>query len=144
MGNELPRRQRPRFWDGKTVHFANKGMAGIFDRRQWELGLTEGTARSLALALARLKQTSVTLPDDCEEILQALNYVLVADPASVAAHRQMEAGKGMTPDGGHKAPAVRRPLRDEEGSLPIHLSLDPPRPRRTDWRDEGEFGPRSS
>lgn len=90
----------PRYWDGKTVHLANAGLGGLFERRNWELGLTEQTARELALTLAKAKLTYFALPDSVQEILDALNYVLVADPASVEAHSRMEAGKGMTPDGG--------------------------------------------
>lgn len=93
---------QPRFWDGKTVHFAMAPHHG--DRRSWELGLTEETARKLALALAKCKQTYFTLEPEVQEILDALNYVLVADPASVQAHQRIEAGKGATPDGGFKLP----------------------------------------
>jgi len=95
---------QPRFWDGRTVQFASKGLGGIYDARCWDLGLTEETARQLALTLAKAKLTYFALPPAMEELLNALNYVLVADPASVAAHRRMEAEKGMTPDGGYRRP----------------------------------------
>jgi hypothetical protein len=85
-------------WDGKTVHVINMGPGR--DRRQVEVSLTNDAARMLALALARLKQTTISLTPEVEELLSALNYVLVGDPASRTAHRVMEAGKGMTPDGG--------------------------------------------
>lgn len=85
-------------WDGKTVHVTDMGPGR--DRRQIEVSLTEGAARKLALSLSRLKQTTFALPDECQELLDALNYVLVGDPDSRAAHQRMEAGKGMTPDGG--------------------------------------------
>lgn len=62
--------------------------------------MPEDTARKLALALGRLRQTyQVSSPEAIEELYQALNFVLVGDPASVAAHRRMEAGKGMEPAG---------------------------------------------
>jgi hypothetical protein len=89
-----------KFWDGKTVHFVHGGLGKIYDSRSYELGLTERTARDLALVLARLNQTTIRLPESVEEILTALNYVLVGDPASVAKHKAMEASKGMEPSGG--------------------------------------------
>lgn len=85
-------------WDGKTVHFAQ--VPSPYDRRDFELGMSEDTARKLALGLMKLKQTTMMLPPEVEEILTALNYVLVGDPASVAAHGRMEASKGMEPSGG--------------------------------------------
>ena len=87
-----------KFWDGKTVHFAH--VPDPHDRRNHELGLTEDAARKLALCLAKLKQTTLMVPPEVDEILTALNYVLVGDPASVAAHRQMGVRKGMEPSGG--------------------------------------------
>jgi hypothetical protein len=96
--------ERARFWDGRTVHFANAGLMKLYDRRNFELGLTEDAARKLALALARNKQTYFTVEPEVEEILSALNYVLVGDPESCAEHERMERAKGMTPDGGYRAP----------------------------------------
>lgn len=117
-----------RIWDGKTVHFSDRGLTGIFDHRDFEMGMTERTARELALTLAKCKQTYFTIPSSIQEILDALNYVLVGDPASVQAHSRMEAGKGMTPDGGHKAPdPVNRTLfadskpPHEDGSFDKHI-----------------------
>lgn len=89
-------------WDGKTVHVINMGFGR--DRRQIEVSLTEDAARKLALAITKLKQTTMLLPPEVGELLNALNYVLVGDPASRAAHSSMEAGKGMTPDGGYRKP----------------------------------------
>ena len=90
-------------WDGKTVHVINMGPGQ--DRRQVEVSLTSDAARKLALVLAKTKQTYfLGLEPEIEKLLTALNYVMVGDPASRAAHRQMEAGKGMTPDGGYRAP----------------------------------------
>lgn len=92
----------PPAWDGKAVHATDMGPGK--DRRRVEVLLTDDAARKLAISLARLKQTTFGLMDEVEEVLQALNFVTIGDPESRAAHRQMEAGKGMTPDGGHKAP----------------------------------------
>lgn len=89
-------------WDGKTVHVIDMGPGR--DRRQIEVSLTEDAARKTALALARLKQTTFGLADEVQEVLDALNFVLVGDPHSREAHRRMEVGKGMTPDGGYKEP----------------------------------------
>jgi hypothetical protein len=89
-----------RFWDGKTVHLIETDR--VHDNRSFELALKEQTARDLAMALTRLKQTTFALQDSVQEALDALNYVLVADPASVAAHRRMEAGKGMEPAAGDR------------------------------------------
>jgi hypothetical protein len=86
------------YWDGKSVTVVNTGNR--HDRRQIDVSLSNDAARMLALALARLKQTTISLTPEVEELLSALNYVTVGDPASRAAHRVMEAGKGMTPDGG--------------------------------------------
>ena len=121
QGQSLPKRQRPRFWDGKTVHFANKGIAGLFERRNFELGMTEQTSRDLALALMRLKQTggAISLPDSVQEIVDALNYVLVGDPASTAAHRALEAGKGMTPDGGYREPEAGPGHQVDDAGRPV-------------------------
>jgi hypothetical protein len=87
-----------KYWDGKTVHLAHTNPE--HDRRSLELALTDQTARDLALALSRLKQTTFALQDGVQEVLDALNYVLVADPVSVAAHKRMEAGKSMDPAAG--------------------------------------------
>jgi hypothetical protein len=87
-----------RFWDGKDVYFVHEDNGR--DRRDFQLGMTEQTARNLALALTKLRQTTMMLPESVGEIVHALNYVLVGDPASGAAHRRLNAGKGMEPAGG--------------------------------------------
>lgn len=115
-----------RFWDGKTVHFVE--AVTVNDRRSFQLGTTERTSRDLALALTKLKQTTLMLPPSVEEILTALNYVLVADPASVAAHSRMEASKGMEPAFGGpveetSAQRAQREFFESEGLLPP--SVDP-------------------
>jgi hypothetical protein len=92
----MPRDRRS--WDGRTVHLTRTNPQ--YDRREIDLALTENTARDLALALRRMQQTSMMPPDSVQEICDAIDYVLVGDPASQKAHARMEAGKGMTPDGG--------------------------------------------
>ena len=93
-----------REWDGRAVSVAHKGLDGVFSHKQIRVELTEKAARTVALALSRLKQTTMTLPGDAQELLNALDYVMVGDPASTRAQREMETGKGMTPDGGYRAP----------------------------------------
>jgi hypothetical protein len=93
---------QPRVWEGKEVSVQIAPQ--IQGRRHIAIGLTDEAARSLALAILRLKQGSVGHGASVDELADALNYVLVSDPASVAAHRRMEAGKGMTPDGGYREP----------------------------------------
>jgi hypothetical protein len=104
-------------WDGKTVLAlvnANTPHPG----KPVGLALSDRTARDLALALARLKQTTFALQGGVQELLDALNYVLVADPASVLAHQRMEAGKGMDPaasDLGSEIGPERRSPNDAYG-----------------------------
>jgi hypothetical protein len=92
-----------RVWDGRAVSAMERSEIALTDKLI-RVDLTPKAARTLALALGRLKQTTITLPGDAQEVLTALDYVMVADPASVRKHAEMEAGKGMTPDGGYKAP----------------------------------------
>lgn len=99
-------------WDGKAVSLKRKGLEGLFSNKQILVELTEDAARKLSLALMRLKQTTVPLTGDAQELLDALNYVMVGDPDSRAVHRRMEAGKGMTPDGGYKEPENPYPLKE--------------------------------
>jgi hypothetical protein len=102
-----------RIWDGKAV------QAGMADGR-WDspesvqVFLTPQAARMVALSLGRLKQAHGTLPGEAQELLTALDYVMVGDPTSTRAAKQMEAGKGMTPDGGYKAPEKRSPITGED------------------------------
>lgn len=91
-----------RFWDGKTVHVTT--LMTERDRRSVEISLTPQTSGDLSNLLRRVKQEYRELQPSMQELLTALDYVLVADPASVAEHRRMEASKGMTPDGGYCAP----------------------------------------
>jgi hypothetical protein len=88
-----------REWAGRAVALTFRSHRPRFPMM---LLLSEDTARKLAISLANLKQLhSMGLFPEVEEINLALNYVLVADPESVAAHRRMEASKGMEPSGGH-------------------------------------------
>jgi hypothetical protein len=82
-----------RTWHGRTVRIVE--VPGEV-RLPIRISLRKGAAQSLALALHRLEQTTLGSPD-VQELLHALDYVLVGDPASQAAHRRMEAGKGMDP-----------------------------------------------
>lgn len=97
-----------RDWNGRDV----RALGNLGERETPGLTisveLSNKAARIIALSLMRLKQTTLTLPAEAQEFLDALNYVTVADPASVAAHNRMEAAKGMTPDGGYKTPERKR------------------------------------
>lgn len=97
-----------RFWDGKTVHVIELPDP---DRRNVEIAVTPETAHQLALVLRQANGIGnpIVLPEGVAELMTALDYVLVADPVSVAAHKRMEAGKGMTPDGGYKFPEPPQP-----------------------------------
>jgi len=104
-----------RFWDGKSVHIVID--ATQHDRRSVEIGLTPEAAGEVANCLRSLTALGQpSLPDRVQELLQALDYVLVADPASVAAHRQMQAGKGMEPASGD-ARSYAHPPREGRASL---------------------------
>jgi hypothetical protein len=96
-----------RTWDGRAVKVQPMGLEDLFSGKDIRIEVSEKAARTLALALSRLKQTTLTLPGDAQEILNALDYVMVGDPASTREHSRMEAGKGMTPDGGYRAPNER-------------------------------------
>jgi hypothetical protein len=109
-----------RTWDGKAVAVSPGGLAGVFSNKPVEIRMTEEGARRLSFALASMAavrksqgREQLLLPE-VQELLNAINYVFVADPASVEAHRVMEAGKGMTPDGGYRFPS---PPRDGRGFI---------------------------
>jgi hypothetical protein len=92
----------PLVWNGRDVTVNNGGsMPGS---KSVFITATPEAARMLALSLSRLQQTTIPLMPEMEELLNALNFTLVGDPASRAAHRRMETAKGMTPDGGYRAP----------------------------------------
>lgn len=87
-----------REWDGRSVYIIKQCL-----RYPVEIDLAPETAGQLANLLRKqtgLANVFTPLPDGLLELLNALDYVLVGDPASVAAHRRMEAGKGMEPSGG--------------------------------------------
>lgn len=99
-----------RVWDGKAVTLDPGGLGSLLTNKPVEIRMTEEGARRLSFALASVAavrkaqgREQLLLPE-VQELLDAINYVFVADPASVAAHKAMEAGKGMTPDGGYRAP----------------------------------------
>lgn len=102
-----------REWDGRSVSVRHRSDV----HKPVRVELTEKAARTIALALSRLKQTTMTLPGDAQELLNALDYVMVGDPNSTREHRQMEAGKGMTPDGGYRHPQNMAPreIRGTDG-----------------------------
>jgi hypothetical protein len=94
----MSRYPQRRYWDGRTVHVTT--LNAERERRNVEIALTPDTAGHLANLLR--SQTGLgnllsPLPEGLHELMVALDYVLVADPASVAAHRRMEASKGMDP-----------------------------------------------
>lgn len=106
-----------RYWDGRTVHVARTNPE--HDRRDVDLALTRDAAGQLANFIRRqtgLSATFAPLTPELQEILNALDYVLVADPASIAAHRRMEAGKGMTPDGGYRTPLADHEFVNDTGA----------------------------
>jgi len=114
----------PRIWEGKAVDVSPGGLAGIFSNKPVEIHITEEGVRRLSFALASMAAVRKAQghPDDrlllpeVQELLTAINYVFVDDPASVAAHARMEAGKGMTPDGGYRAPQSFRVPREPDHS----------------------------
>jgi hypothetical protein len=98
-----------RYWDGRTVHVTT--LNNHSDHRSVEVALTPESAGHLANVLRILNRPEIApLSPYLHELMVALDYVLVADPASVAAHRKMEASKGMNPVESNP-PAVPRPLR---------------------------------
>jgi hypothetical protein len=90
-----------RYWDGRTVHLGRTNP--VHDRREFDLALTAETAAHLASFLTAAMPL-VGTGDDIREVRDALDFVLIADEASVEAHRRMKAGRGMTPDGGYREP----------------------------------------
>lgn len=88
----------PRAWNGRTVHVTTTDHR--HDRRSVDIALTPETAGYLANLLRKqtgLRNLLDPLPEGLHDLMTALDYVLVADPASSAAHRRMEASKGMDP-----------------------------------------------
>jgi hypothetical protein len=89
-----------RRWDGKTVAVSFRDHHPRFPTGVVDIQMGRDAAHLVTLILKRLQQTTLGMTPGAEELLDALDYVLVADPASVAKHRAMEAGKGMEPSGG--------------------------------------------
>jgi hypothetical protein len=88
-----------RIWDGRAVR-VNTAHPDSAAAKPVGVYLTAEAAGDMIKTLGRVEQTTFALPGSLKELKQALEYVLVGDDASVRAHLQMEAGKGMTPDGG--------------------------------------------
>jgi hypothetical protein len=84
-----------RHWQGRGISVHPGEQDGSV-----QVWLRPEVASNLIKTLTRLEQTAVQLPGQMAELKQALEYVITGDDASERAHRQMEAGKGMTPDGG--------------------------------------------
>lgn len=113
-------KDQPQIWDGKAVSVttAGKELQGLV-RLPVNVLLSEEGARRVAMALAsyaairahhktlgniqKMAYDGLLLPE-VQELLDALNYTLVGDPVSTRAYKAMQAGKSMTPDGGHRAP----------------------------------------
>lgn len=93
-----------RRWEGKAVTVSQASGEG---RQPIGVYMTPQAARTLALSLGRIKQMTFSLPGDVQELLTALDYVMVGDPSSTRKHAELETAKGMTPDGGYKAPEPR-------------------------------------
>lgn len=115
-----------RFWNGKTVHVAVTNSA--HDNRSIEIGLKPETARELALALRRLQQTSLASAPGVDELVNALDYVLIGDPFSRTQHAAMERAKDvrMGPTDADFARGLEAELRGE--LKPDHEFLQHPVP----------------
>lgn len=98
-----------RRWDGKAV-IVSKASGVPEGIKPIGVYLTEKAARTVALSLDRLKQTFITLPEEVQELLTAIDYVTLGDENSTQLHDAMNVGKGMTPDGGYKTPENRSPI----------------------------------
>lgn len=82
---------RNRCWNSRTIHVNQ--IDPQRDRRCVEISLTPETGRELALALRRLQQTSLANAPAVDELVNALDYVLVGDPHSRAQHAALERSK---------------------------------------------------
>lgn len=102
-------------WVGLHVNVTNH----VAHRSGKDIGIRMSLsgANRLALSIQRLQNTPQAVPPEVAELLQALNYVQIGDPVSVAYHRRMEAAKGMEP-------AAADPRSYVEGEL-IDLGLGP-------------------
>jgi hypothetical protein len=159
--------EKTQIWAGKAMDVATVDKAGARKINYPVVAMmTEEAARRIAMALAsyaairahqqygvggRIESDAALLLPEVQELLDALNYTLVGDPASKKAYRVLQAGKGMTPDGGFKspqmAPGADGQRRGGKGQWPedeVHQATSEERERKTNWRDEDEFGPRYS
>lgn len=85
-------------WIGPQVHVVRAEVGTPNDHL--DVRVSAGTAGMLANTVRLAVQVlgeRVDRQPALVELLAALDYVMVGDPASVAAHRRMEAGKGMDP-----------------------------------------------
>lgn len=87
-------------WDGRAIALSLRSTHPRFPEGVIDIQMGARTAQKLALSMHRLRQTTIMLPPEVQELVDALDYVLVGDPQSRAAHGRMEAGKGMEPSGG--------------------------------------------
>lgn len=97
-----------RHWDGNRVHVATTDP--LRDGRSVDAAMTPETAGALANLLR--KQTGLSsilepLPEGLQELMAALDYVLVSDPASVHAHQAMERGRHLPRPRPFRASEVR-------------------------------------
>lgn len=110
-----------RFWDGKTVHVTTlETMETYRDPRSVEVGLTPETAGQLANLLRKqggLANLLSPLPDGLQELMTALDYVLVADPASVHAHSAMLRGSSSNPAVSATGIPRPRPFRATDAAI---------------------------
>jgi hypothetical protein len=86
-------------WDGRAVYVRRSVI--VQTRQPVTVRLTEETAGSVANALRVLSNQCESqghkMAPDLRELMLALDYVMVGDPASSREHRRMEASKGMDP-----------------------------------------------
>jgi hypothetical protein len=82
------------FWRGRKVNVSRTGWRG---HKGIQIELPESAASELALFLKERGLGRIFSPEVLNELETALDFILVGDPASVAAHKRMEASKGMDP-----------------------------------------------
>ena len=87
-----------RQWTGRAVSL-RQTLAVLVTGKSLTMELTEDAGRKLALAIKKLQQSYVMHGPEVQEVVDALDYVLVGDPRSVNAHTAMENRKGMEPAG---------------------------------------------
>lgn len=106
-----------KYWNGRSVHVAPTNPE--HDRRSVEIALTPEAAEALRAWMAKSNLAFLLMDPAIGELHEALEYVLVGHQRSIDNHRRMQAGKGMTPDGGYRMPYLGPPQKFEaEPSLP--------------------------